>query len=175
MAAEEHFIMDAAHSVPTFEFKHLGLTTQTGRFDRAHGTVTIDRKARSGRVDYEVDTTSLNMGVGTETPESPGYLLFDVKNHPHIVFTSRHLHFDASGAVVAADGELTLLGVTRPLSVNIGHFACGPSPVNGRFACAGDITADLKRSEFGMLRYIPGISDEIHITVPVEAYRSIDP
>jgi len=167
--------MDTAHSVPTFEFKHLGFTTQTGRFDRAHGSVTLDRKARTGHVEYEIDTTSLNMGVGTETPESPGYLLFDVKNHPKIVFHSKRLHFDASGAVSGADGELTLLGITRPLMVTISHFACGPSPANGRYACAGDISADLKRSEFGMLRYIPNISDEIHITVPVEAYRTGEP
>lgn len=161
--------MEPAHCIPSFEFTHLGMTTQSGRFDRARGTVTIDRAARRGSIRYDVDTASLDMGTGTEGPESAGYQLFQVKRYPAIHFRSDNLYFDDAGRVVAAQGELSLLGVTRPLTIWVSRFAC--STRGGRHFCAADVTATLNRSEFGMLQYIPAVSDEISISVPVEAYR----
>jgi polyisoprenoid-binding protein YceI len=111
------------------------------------------------------------MGSGTETPNSPGYHLFEVKRFPKITFTSTQLRFDADDAVIGADGELTLLGVTLPLRVAVEGFKCSVNPLNKKPMCAGNVTATIKRSEFGMVRFIPGISDEIKVSVPVEAYR----
>jgi polyisoprenoid-binding protein YceI len=169
--AADSYTMDPTHCLPVFEFRHLDVTTQTGRFDRASGSIVLDRAARTGSVNYEVESTSLNMGVGTETPDSPGFQLFEVTRFPKIVFRSERLTFDAAGDVTGAEGEVTLLGVSRHLSVTVAHFHCAVNPMNGKMMCAGDVTARLKRSEFGMVRYIPGISDEITINVPIEAYR----
>lgn len=169
--AADSYTMDWAHSAPAFEFKHLGLTTQTGRFDKAAGVVVLDLRARKGSVTYEVETASLNMGVGTETPGSPGYRLFDVTRFSKITFRSTKLIFDKSNGVVAADGQLTLLGVTKPLTVTVDHFKCSISQMNKKMMCAGDVTATIKRSDFGMVGYLPGISDEIKVNVPVEAYK----
>jgi polyisoprenoid-binding protein YceI len=169
--AADSYTMDSAHCIPVFEFAHLGMTTQTGRFDRARGNITLDRAARKGSVYYEVDTSSLNMGFGTETPDSPGYYLFQVTKFPTITFESNDLFFDDGGNVVAARGTLTLLGVTRPVNVWVSHFKCSTNPMNRKPMCAGDITATVKRSEFGMTSFIPAISDEIKLTIPVEAYK----
>lgn len=169
--AAETYTMDAAHCIPTFEFTHLGVTSQTGRFDRAHGKVTLDPARHAGSVRYEIETASLNMGTGTETPDSAGYRLFQVARFPAITFRSDDFYFDGSDRVVAASGSLTLLGVTRPLTVWVRHFKCSVSPMNRRQMCSGNIDAVLNRSEFGMTQYIPAISDEIRISVPVEAYK----
>jgi polyisoprenoid-binding protein YceI len=169
--AADRYTMDWAHSAPVFEFKHLGLTTQTGRFDKAAGVVVLDPRARKGSVTYEVEAVSLNMGFGTETPDSAGYRLFDVTRFSKITFRSTKLIFDNSNSVIAADGQLTLLGVTRPLTVTVNHFKCSVSQMNKKMMCAGDVTATIKRSEFGMVGYLPGISDEIRVNVPVEAYK----
>ena len=169
--ASESYTMDTLHSIPTFEFSHLGMTTQTGRFDKAAGTVTLDRVAHKGRVHYEVDATSMNMGFGTETPESPGYHLFEVTKFLTIVFTSDELFFDDNDNVVAAAGHLTLLGVTKPINIWVSDFKCSINPMNKKHMCAANITANIRRSEFGMMRFIPAISDEVTISVPVEAYK----
>jgi polyisoprenoid-binding protein YceI len=167
----ETYTMDRAHSTPEFSFSHLGMTTQSGRFDRAEGVVVLDLAARQGSVSYEVDAGSLNMGFGTESADSPGLRLFKVPRYPKIRYVSRRLVFDAQGRVVAAAGRLTMLGVERPLTVQVAHFQCAPSPLNQRPMCSAEITAVIRRSEFGMLEYLPGISDEITVHVPVEAYR----
>lgn len=169
--AAETYTMDAAHCIPSFEFTHLGMTTQSGRFDRAHGKVTVDRARHAGNVRYEVETASLNMGYGTETPTSPGYQLFQVARFPTISFRSDDFYFDDGGRVIAAQGRLTLLGVTRPVTVWVSHFACSVSPLNRKSLCAGNIEATINRSEFGMTDFIPAISDEVKISVPVEAYK----
>jgi polyisoprenoid-binding protein YceI len=170
--AAERYTFDPTHSAPVFEFTHLGLTTQTGRFDRAGGEMVIDRAAHKGSVTYEVETASLNMGYGTETPDSAGYQLFQVGKFPKIRFNSTRLDFDAAGNVIAAAGRLTLLGVTRPLTVTVSGFKCSVAPLLKKMMCAGNISATVKRSDFGMIDYIPNISDEIRVSVPVEAYRN---
>jgi polyisoprenoid-binding protein YceI len=169
--AAEHYTFDPAHCIPEFEFTHLGVTTQTGRFDKAHGVVVIDSNARRGSVHFEIQSASLNMGVGTEAPDSLGFRLLQVTRFPRITFRSQQLIFNGHDEVVAAVGTLTLLGVRRPLTVHVNHFQCGPNPMNHRLTCAGDVTASITRSQFGMLQYLPGISDEVKVRVPVEAYR----
>lgn len=169
--AADSYTLDSAHSIPVFEFKHLDVTTQSGRFDKVAGTVVLDLSAQKGSVIFEIETASLNMGFGTEKPDSPGYSLFEVMRFPKITFRSTRLIF-SNNEVIAAEGQLTLLGVTKPLTVAVNHFKCSANPMNKKMMCAGDVTATFKRSEFGMVRYIPGISDEIKINVPVEAYKN---
>lgn len=169
--AADRYALDVVHSIPEFEFKHLGVTTQTGRFDKAGGVVVLDRAARSGSVTYEVETASLNMGFGTESPDSAGYQLFEVVKFPKITYWSDKLLFNQKGEVIGARGRLTILGVTKPLTIAVNHFTCAVNPLLKKEMCAGEIKATIKRSQFGMVKYIPGISDEINISVPIEAYK----
>ena len=169
--AADRYSLDAVHSIPEFEFKHLGVTTQTGRFDKARGTVVLDRATRSGSVTYEVETASLNMGFGTESPDSAGYQLFEVVKFPKITFRSNNLIFNQNSEVIGARGRLTILGVTKPLTIAVNHFNCSVNPILKKAMCAGEIKATIMRSEFGMVKYIPGISDEIDVSVPIEAYK----
>ena len=169
--AADSYTIDPAHSIPAFEFSHLGLTTQSGRFDKAKGVVVLDRGARKGSVNYEIETASLNMGFGTQTDNSPGYHLFEVEKYPKITFKSDKLIFDHDNDVIAAEGRFTMLGVTRPLRVTVERFKCSLNPMNKKMMCTGNITTSIKRSDFGMVRFIPAISDEVKISVPVEAYK----
>ncbi len=167
------YVLDAIHSVPVFEFTHLGLSTQSGRFDRVQGRIVLDRAARTGKVEFTIDAASLNMGYGTATPDSPGFQLLRVREFSSIQFQSEQLFFDDQSRVVAAAGHLTLLGVTRPLTLWVSRFACSISPTAKVELCTGNITATVKRSEFGMLAFIPAISDEVRVIVPVEAYQQV--
>lgn len=171
VCAADTYVFDVIHSVPVFEFKHLGLTTQTGRFDKVQGSIVLDRSTKSGSVKFTIESASLNMGFGTATPDSAGFALLRVREFSSIEFHSTQLFYDDQLRVVAASGQLTLLGVTKPLTVWVSRFSCSMSPTFKVEMCSGNISATVKRSEFGMLAYIPGISDEVKVRVPVEAYK----
>ncbi len=172
--ATETYVFDTLHSKPTFEFKHLGFTTQTGRFDKVQGTVSLDRSAQTGRVHFSIESASLNMGYGTATPDSPGFKLLRVDAFPTIEYQSEELFFDDQQRVLAAKGMLTLLGVSKPVTLWLSRFSCSFSTAFKVEMCTANITASLMRSEFGMTDYIPAISDEVRLSIPVEAYLQVE-
>lgn len=168
--AADSYTIDPEYSNPTFEITHLGFTTQHGRFNKASGKATLDFAAKRGSINFTIDTTSLDMGTAAWTAHLSDEGLFNVKKFPTMTFKSDKLVFDGK-KVVAAEGQFTMLGVTKPLKIAVNHFQCGANPIDKKKMCGGDITAVLKRSEFGMTKYIPAVSDEIKINVPIEAYK----
>jgi polyisoprenoid-binding protein YceI len=110
------------------------------------------------------------MGSRAWTVHVSGPGLFNIEQYPTMSFKSDKLQFEG-GKVISADGQFTLLGVTKPIHLTVNHFSCGANPLNKRAMCAADITGILKRSDYGMTKYIPTVSDEIKINVPVEAYK----
>jgi polyisoprenoid-binding protein YceI len=168
--ATDKYTIDPAFTVPTFEITHLGFTTQQGRFNHATGAVVLDLAAGKGSVEFTIDTTSVDMSslAWTRHVADPG--LFNIAKYPTMTYKSTALIFK-DGKVVAADGEFTMLGVTKPLHVVVSGFRCLNHPHNNKPVCGGDVTGTIKRSEFGMTKYLPEVSDEIKIRVPVEAYK----
>lgn len=167
----DSYTMDPEYTIPVFEVQHLGFTTQRGRFDKTDGKVVLDFAAKKGSVEFTVHTNSLDMGSRAWTIHVSSEGLFNIEKYPTMSFKSDRLIFDGD-KVVAAEGQFNLLGVTKPLTVTVNRFACATNPQNKKFMCAGDIAATIKRSDFGMTKYIPTVSDEIKINVPVEAYRN---
>jgi len=170
-AAAENYTMDPAHTIPAFEVSHLGFTTQRGRFDKASGKMTLDMAARKGSVEMTIYTGSLDMGAAAWTAHLSDEGLFNVKTYPTMTFKSDHLIFDSDNRVVAAEGELTLIGTTKPVLVTVSGFKCGLNPLNKKPLCAGDVSANIKRSEFGLVKYLGAVGDDVKISVPVEAYK----
>jgi polyisoprenoid-binding protein YceI len=164
------YTIDSEYTIPSFKVRHLGVATQRGQFDRASGKVDLDFAARKGSVDLTIDTSSLDLGSAgwNQHVSSPG--LFNVAKFPSMTFRSDHLQFDGD-KVVGAEGEFTLLGISRPLKIAVNGFKCEPAKADRKAMCAGDVSTTLKRSDFGMNGYLKEISDEIVIEVPVEAYR----
>ena len=111
------------------------------------------------------------MGLGAWAKHLLDEGLFNVKKFPTMTFKSDKLIFEGN-KVVAAEGQFTMIGVTKPLKVAVNGFQCGNNPVNKKPMCTGDVTATIKRSDFGLTKYIPAVSDEVKISVPVEAYKN---
>ncbi len=168
--AADTYTFDPEYTAASFEVDHLGFTTQRGRFNKAQGHAVLDLAAHQGAVEFSIETNSLDMGSKAWTVHVSSAGLFDVEHFPSITFKSDNLQFDGN-KVVGADGQLTLLGISKPLHVVVQDFSCGIHPLNKKALCAGNISATLKRSDYGMVKYIPTVSDEIKIHVPVEAYR----
>lgn len=164
----ENYTIDSSHTWPVFEVNHLGFSTQRGRFNKSSGKVTLNIAEKKGSVELAVETASIDMGLEKWDEHMRSDEFFNVAQFPAMRFSSDKLLFDGD-RVVAAEGSFTLLGVTKPLTVTVSNFRCAPHPMNKRLTCGADITASLKRSEFGMTKYVPAVSDEVKISVPVEA------
>ncbi len=149
---------------------HLGFSTQRGRFNKTSGRIVLDLAARQGTVDVTIDAASIDMGFAKWNENMRGENYFNTAAHPAIHFKSERLIFDKD-TPVAAEGTITLLGVTRPLRLALNRFHCAPHPLNKRETCGADITAQLKRSDFGMTKYIPSVGDDIRLVIAVEAFR----
>ncbi|MDD5612596.1 MAG: YceI family protein, partial [Gallionella sp.] len=122
--ASDHYTVDAHHTWPMFEVNHLGFTTQRGRFNQSAGDVTLDMTTHQGSVNLTIQTGSLDMGFDKWDEHLKSETFFNAAVFPTMQFTSNKLRFEGD-KVVAAEGNFTLLGVTRPLTVNVSNFRCG--------------------------------------------------
>ncbi|MFO7277199.1 MAG: YceI family protein [Pseudomonadota bacterium] len=170
LLAADTYVIDSRHTWPVFEVNHLGFSTQRGRFNRTSGKIVVDVPARKGSIEVEIDAASIDMGLDDwdEHMKSPDY--FNVAKYPTITFKSDRLLFEGE-KLVGAEGTLTLLGVSRPVKLSVENFRCGTNPMNKRQVCGADVSATIRRSEFGMKTGLPAVGDEVRILIPVEAFR----
>lgn len=168
--AADNYTIDPTHTWPVFEINHLGFTTQRGRFNKSSGKVTLDIAARKGSVELTIDAASIDMGFDKWDEHMKSEDFFDVAKFPTIRFSSDKLLFEG-GKVIAAEGSFTLHGVTKPLIIGVSNFRCATNPITEKPTCGADITATLMRSEFGMNKFVPAVSDEVKIHVPLEAIK----
>ena len=168
--AADSYTIDPNHTYPVFEVSHFGFSTQRGRFNKSSGKITLDLAAKKGSVDLTIDTASLDMGSDTWDKHMAADGFFNAEKFPAMTFKSEKLVFDGD-KVVAAEGSFTLLGVAKPLRLAVNNFRCAPNPMSKKAMCGADVSATLKRSDFGMTKYVPAISDEVKISSPVEAIR----
>lgn len=168
--AADSYTIDPTHTWPMFEVSHLGFSTQRGRFDKSSGKITLDIAARQGSVELVVDTASINMGFDQWDDKMKGPDFFSVVYFPTMTFTSDKIVFEGDKPV-SATGVLTLLGESRPVTLVISDFSCGTHPMLRKTMCGANISTTIKRSDFGMKKFIPAVGDEVKIYSPVEAYK----
>lgn len=170
-AYAEDYTVDSRHTFPSFEVNHMGLSTQRGRFDATSGKITLDTAAKTGTVLIEIDAGSVNTGLKELEKHLKGEDFFNVEKHPKITFRSDKMEFEGDRPK-AVHGELTLLGVTKPATLSIASFNCRVHPMNKKYVCGADASTSIKRSEFGMGYAIPAVSDEVKLSIQIEAFRN---
>lgn len=168
--AADSYTIDPRHTFPSYEISHFGWSTQRGRFEKVSGKVTLDRAARHGTVEVSIDVASVSTGVDKLDEHLRSEDFFNAAQHPVMIFKSRRVNF-AGDKPASVDGDFTLLGVTRPLTLTINSFHCAPNPFAKKEACGADAVATIKRSEFGMTAYLPGLGDEVKLVINVEALK----
>ena len=170
-AAElETYTVDPRHTLPTYEVMHLGYSMQRGRFNRTTGRITLDTAAKKGSADIAMDAASVSSGVDKLDEHLRGEDFLNAARHPTITFKSTDFAFDGD-KVKSARGELTMNGITRPVTFTANLFHCGPHPMTKQKQCGADLQATIRRSEFGMKYALPALGDEVTLRVPVEAIR----
>ncbi|HUO43295.1 MAG TPA: YceI family protein [Burkholderiales bacterium] len=168
--AADIYDIEPNHTFPRFEYSHFGFSIHHGQFDKTSGKIMLDRAAKTGSVDITVDMASVNMGSAKLEDHLRGDEFFDVAKFPVMTFKSSKLKF--SGDVPAsAEGELTLHGVTKPLTLTIANVKCGMHPMMKREDCGAEVTGTLKRSDFGLGKFTPGVGDDVTLHIQVESIK----
>lgn len=169
-AAPETFTLDVNHTKPRFEYNHFGYSDQVSRFDNVTGTITIDRIAKTGSVDVTIDAKSVDTGSTVFNGHIQGADFFDTEKYPTITYKSDKVNFEGD-KVVSVDGNLTIKGITKPVTLTVTSFLCMPHPMLKKEACGANATAHVKRSDFNMGKYVPYVSDEVTLSIPVESLK----
>ncbi|HSD61312.1 MAG TPA: YceI family protein [Burkholderiales bacterium] len=168
--AAESYTLDSRHTYPSFEVNHLGFSTQRGRFNKTSGRIVLDRQAKTGSVDVVIEAASVDTGLDKLEEHLRGEEFFNAEKFPTLSFKSRAVTFSGDKPATV-EGDFTLLGVTRPVTLTITAFNCGVHPLTRKDLCGADATATIKRSEFGMTKYVPGVGDEVKLSIQVEATK----
>jgi polyisoprenoid-binding protein YceI len=169
-AAPETFVIDNSHTYPHFTYNHLGFSNQTHKFDKTSGKVVLDRAEKAGSVLVTIDATSVNTGYALFNEHLQAADFFDTARYPTITFKSDKMAFRGDQPVSLV-GDLTIKGVTKQVTLDITHFKCQPHPMLKVEACGANATTQVKRSEFNMGKNVPFVSDEVTLTLAIEAVR----
>jgi polyisoprenoid-binding protein YceI len=169
-AAPETYVIDGTHTMPRFEYNHMGFSEQLSRFDKTTGTITIDRAAKTGSVDVTIDAKSVDTGSSLFNEHIQGEDFLDTAKYPTITFKSSSVKFNGDN-VASVDGSLTIKGVTKPVTLTVQSFKCMPHPMLKKDACGATATATIKRSDFNAGKYAPLVGDDVTLTLPVESIK----
>ena len=178
-ARAEKFALDKQHTEIRFSWDHLGLSRQSGKFADMTGTVSFDaEKPDATTVSVTIPVASMVTGVpplDAALVKTKDY--FDVAAHPVITFKS-------TGVKVTGDktaelvGDLTINGTTKPVTLAVVWNFLGEHPLGsvnatfaGKVAAGFSARTQILRSEWGIARLIPLVSDEIRISIEAEMHR----
>ena len=170
LAALETYVLDGTHTFPRFSYSHFGYSTQLSRFNKTTGNIILDKEAKTGAVDIVIDTKSVDTGYGTFDEHIQGEDFLDTAKYPTATFKSTKVVFEGDKPV-KVEGNLTLKGVTKPVTLTVTSFQAMPHPMFKKDAIGANAYTVVKRSEFNAGKYAPNVSDEVRIDIAVEAIK----
>jgi polyisoprenoid-binding protein YceI len=173
-AGARDYRYDPVHTQILFSVSHLGFSHPTGRMHVKSGFIHFDPDDWStARVDVEIDTASLDMGDAAWNAKLRSWEFFGTDKRPTARFVSTSVEKNAQNAGIA-HGKLTLCGVTRPLDLAVTFNRAGVDSYSLHYTVGFSATAALKRSDFGMKKYLPNVGDEVAVHIEVEGLRDRD-
>ena len=169
--AADTYAIDPSHTYPSFEADHFGgLSTWRGKFNKTEGNIVVDRAAKTGSVDINIDATTIDFGNDKLNEHAKKAEMFDVAKFPTANYKGK-LVFKGD-VPTSVDGQLTLHGVTKPVILTINKFKCIQHPMLKREVCGADASATFNRSDFGVAYGTQmGFSPEVKLAIQVEAVK----
>ena len=168
LATPKSYVVDPTHSFANFSYTHMGLSEQESRFDGTSGTIVYDAAAKTGAVNVEIDTKSVDTGSDALDEHLRGADFFDSTKYPKASYKSTRIVFKGD-TPVAVEGNLTIKGTTKPVTMTIDSFSAKEHPMKRKDALGAKAHMKIKRSDFGLSKFVPAVSDDVLITIRVEA------
>jgi len=169
-AAPETFVIDNSHTYPHFTYNHLGFSNQTHKFDKTSGKVILDRAAKAGSAIVTIDATSVNTGHALFNEHLQAADFFDTAKYPTITFKSDMMAFRGDQPVSLV-GDLTIKGVTRPVTLAVSNFQCMQDPTFKLESCGAQATVTIRRSDFNMGKHAFLVSNDITLNLAIKAVK----
>ena len=166
-AAPSVYTSDANHTFVRFSYSHLGFTTQESRFNKVNGTVNYDPAAKTASVDVLIDAKSVDTGSDLFNEHIQGADYLDTAQFATATFKSTAVKFDGDKPV-SITGNLTVKGVTKPVTLTVTSFKHGPN-MQKKDSIGADATGTIKRSDFNMGKAVPLVGDEVTLEIVIEA------
>ncbi len=170
LAAPETYVADSTHTFSRFSYSHFGYSTQQSRFNKNSGKVIFDKAAKTGSVDITIDTKSIDTGNDTFNEHIQGEDFLDTAKYPTATFKSTKVIFEGDKPA-KVEGNLTLKGVTKPVTLTVTSFQAMPHPMLKKDAIGANAYTVVKRSEFNAGKYAPYVGDEVRIDLAIEAIK----
>ena len=170
LAAPVTFKVEPTHPSPRFSYNHLGYSVQLSRFDKTSGKVVFDKVAKTGSVDITIDTKSVSTGAATFNEHIQGEDFLDTAKFPTATFKSTKVVFEGDKPA-KIEGNLTLKGVTKPVTLTVTSFQAMPHPMVKKDAIGANAFTTVKRTDFNMGKNAPYVGDEVRIDIAIEAIK----
>jgi polyisoprenoid-binding protein YceI len=171
--AAETYQLEKTHVDLLFSISHAGFTEKHGSFRELDATLRYDaERPESSQVDVTVKMGSVDTGFPARDTDLKSDKFFDVAKYPEMHFVSTKVTREPD-QTLRIDGELTLHGVTKPLTLHAKLNKAAPNPFDKRPTLGFSATGSLKRSDFGMSTYLPMIGDGVTLTIDAEFNRPV--
>lgn len=169
MAAAESYKLDPNHTNIYWHANHFGFSTPSGKFADVEGTLKLDdAKPENSSVKVTVKPASIVTGIPKFDTHLKSADFFDVQKYPTATFESTKVT-PAGDNTAKVEGNLTLHGVTKPITLNVKLNKIGEHPLTQKKAAGFSAETTIRRSDFGMSFGVPNVSDEVKITIETEA------
>ncbi len=171
-AAPVSYKIDPAHTAVAFIVDHIGFSKVIGRFNTVGGDISFDKDAvENSTVNVTIDAASIdtNHAKRDEHLRSPDF--FNAKEFPKVTFKSTKIEKtgDKTGKL---HGDLTMLGVTKPVVLDVTFNKDGVSPASKLETAGFSARGTVKRTDFGMKYGAPAVGDDIQLLIEIEAVKS---
>lgn len=164
-----NYKFDPSHTTVNWSANHFGFSNPTGKFTEFEGGLNLDEKnPNKSSLDVIIKIDSLNTGLPKFDKHLKSADFFNVEKFPTAKFVSKSVVLKGKKEA-KVNGELTLLGITKPITLNVTLNKLDPNPFTKKQTAGFSATATIKRSEFGMNYGLPGISDNVRLTIEAEA------
>ena len=162
------YTLDSSHAHALFFINHMGFSEYTGGFNDISGNMTFkpDDLANS-KLDVTIKVDSVNVQSELLAENLKGTEFFDAEKYPEITFTATKL-VAQTGKHGKMTGLLTMHGVTRPITLDVHFMGGGVMPLNNTMTMGFVATGKLKRSDFGITDYLPGLGDDVLLDISAE-------
>lgn len=173
LAAPVTYNVDPTHTYPSFTVDHFGgLSKWRGKLRSSSGTVVLDREAKSGTVSVVIDTTSVDVDNDKLNEHIKSDQMLDVAKFATATYTGKLTKFKA-GVPTEVEGNLTLHGVTKPVTLKIDTFLCKTNPMSHKDVCGADASATFNREDFGVsYGKAYGFDMTVSLQIQVEAIKA---
>ncbi len=157
------YSVDTAHTQIGFTLSHMGFSNFTGRLNGVTGSLTLTDGDRSAsKISVSVPAKSFSTAVEKLDAELISADWFDAKQFPAITFTSTKVTPNGADSATIT-GDLTMHGVTKPVTLTAHLVGAGSNPLSKAYTVGFDAKGTVKRSDFGVTKYVPLIGDEVEL------------